>query len=83
MSVKSFSTSILFSATNSAQTDVGKKVSVKIWRNQKEITKTITLGRLETSEDFQTQKTESAPKTTLIKGLKISVRKLCNMNEYT
>ena len=59
-----------------AQTDVGKKVSVKIWRNQKEITKTITLGRLETSEDFQTQKTESAPKTTLIKGLKISVRKL-------
>tara|TARA_B100001540_G_scaffold200530_1_gene176634 strand:- start:355 stop:1758 length:1404 start_codon:yes stop_codon:yes gene_type:complete len=59
-----------------AQTDVGKKVSVKIWRNQKEIKKTITLGRLETSEDFQTQKTESAPKTTLIKGLKISVRKL-------
>ena len=59
-----------------AQTDVGKKVSVKIWRNQKEIKKTITLSRLETSEDFQTQKTESAPKTTLIKGLKISVRKL-------
>ena len=39
-----------------AQTVVGKKVSVKIWRNQKEITKTITLGRLETSEDFKLKK---------------------------
>ena len=36
-----------------ARTEVGKKVKVKIWRNKKEITKTITLGRLETSEDFK------------------------------
>ena len=61
-----------------AQTDVGKKVEVKIWRNQKEITKTIILGRLETSEDFKTEKAEKPQKqkTTDIKGLKISVRKL-------
>jgi len=36
-----------------ARTEVGKKVKVKIWRNKKEIIKTITLGRLETSEDFK------------------------------
>ena len=35
-----------------ARTQVGKKVKVKIWRNKEEIIKTITLGRLETSEDF-------------------------------
>ncbi len=33
-----------------AKTEVGKKVKVKIWRNKKEILKTIILGRLETSE---------------------------------
>ena len=36
-----------------ARTEVGKKVEVKIWRNKKEIIKIITLGRLETSEDFK------------------------------
>ena len=36
-----------------AQTKVGKVVNVKIWRNKKEINKKITLGRLETSEDFK------------------------------
>ena len=59
-----------------AQTDVGKKVKVKVWRNQKEISKTIILGRLETSEDFKTEKVENVPKSIEIKGLKISVRKL-------
>ena len=58
-----------------AETDVGKVVDVKVWRNQKEITKKITLGRLETSEDFKVQgKTEEKPKLASIKGLKISVR---------
>ena len=33
-----------------AQTEVGKTVEVKIWRNKREITKKIKLGRLETSE---------------------------------
>jgi len=36
-----------------AQTEVGKTVNVKVWRNQKKITKKIKLGRLETSEDFK------------------------------
>ena len=58
-----------------AQTDVGKNVDVKIWRNKREITKVITLGRLETSEDFK-QKTiiTEKPKEVEIEGLKVTVR---------
>jgi serine protease Do len=58
-----------------AKTEVGKKVDVKIWRNKKEITKKITLGRLETSEDFKVTE-ESSPTEKTIESLKISVRKL-------
>ncbi len=58
-----------------AQTDVGKTVEVKIWRNQKEILKKIKLGRLETSEDFQVKK-EIESEETEIKSLKINVRKI-------
>jgi len=60
-----------------AQTEVGKTVDVKIWRNKKEITKKIKLGRLETSEDFSDKKKKTETKTleTLeIKSLKITVR---------
>ena len=58
-----------------ARTEVGKKVDVKIWRNKKEIIKTVTLGRLETSEDFKvTQKL--SPTEIEIENLKITVRKL-------
>ncbi len=60
-----------------AQTEVGKIVNVKVWRNQKEVTKKIKLGRLETSEDFNIKKAEG-PKTTIIDGLKITVRALTN-----
>ena len=64
-----------------ARTDVGKKVKVKIWRNKKEITKTIILGRLETSEDFKiSKKKEELPKETLIESLKIKVRKLSDQD---
>ena len=64
-----------------ARTEVGKKVEVKIWRNKKEVTKTITLGRLETSEDFKiTKKKEVKPEETLIKNLKIKVRKLSDQD---
>tara|TARA_A100001015_G_scaffold250661_1_gene289194 strand:- start:2160 stop:3581 length:1422 start_codon:yes stop_codon:yes gene_type:complete len=59
-----------------ARTKVGKKVDVKIWRNKKEITKTITLGRLETSEDFKVTEKSTSPKETNIEKLKISTRKL-------
>ena len=58
-----------------AQTDVGKTVEVKIWRSQREVIKKIKLGRLETSEDFNLKKAEG-PKTTVIEGLKITVRPL-------
>ena len=58
-----------------ASTDVGKKVKVKIWRNQREISRDIILGRLETSSDFKTQGTIiQKPKEHKIDGLKITVR---------
>jgi len=56
-----------------AQTEVGKTVEVKIWRNGKEISKKIKLGRLETSEDFKEKKPKET-KDTEIKSLKINVR---------
>ena len=60
-----------------AQTEVGKTVEVKIWRNEKELTKKIKLGRLETSEDFKAEKKEETdPNISEIKTLKISVRVL-------
>ena len=58
-----------------AQTEVGKTVDVKVWRNKKEITKKIKLGRLETSEDFKVKKKEPIKNEILeIKSLKIKVR---------
>ncbi|MDC1139567.1 Do family serine endopeptidase [Candidatus Pelagibacter sp.] len=62
-----------------AQTEVGKTVDVKIWRNKKAITKKIKLGRLETSSDFKEEKKETAPETpeiSEIKSLKIIARLL-------
>ena len=59
-----------------ARTEVGKKVKVKIWRDKKEITKNITLGRLETSEDFKVAEKKAKPKETRIEKLKITVREL-------
>ena len=59
-----------------ARTEVGKKVKVKIWRNKKEIIKTITLGRLETSEDFKVAEKDKPQKEQVIENLKISVREI-------
>jgi serine protease Do len=61
-----------------AKTKVGKKVKVKVWRNQKEITKSVLLGRLETSEDFKVSEKKELPKkqTSEIESLKITVRLL-------
>ena len=59
-----------------ARTEVGKKVKVKIWRNKKEIVKTITLGRLETSEDFKVTERDITPKDQRIESLKITVREI-------
>ena len=59
-----------------ARTEVGKKVKVKIWRNKKEIIKTITLGRLETSEDFKVAEKNTPLKEERIEKLKITVKQL-------
>ena len=59
-----------------AKTEVGKKVKVKIWRNKKEIVKTIILGRLETSEDFKVSEKNIPIKELNIEKLKITVREL-------
>ena len=60
-----------------AETKVGKKVNVKIWRNEKEFIKQIVLGRLETSDDFVAQgKKPEKSKNSYIEGLKITVRLL-------
>ena len=64
-----------------AQTEVGKTVDVKIWRNKKEINKKIKLGRLETSSDFKEEKKENQseiekPEISEIKSLKIIARLL-------
>ena len=62
-----------------AQTKVGKTVDVKVWRNKKEITKKIKLGRLETSSDFKEDKKEVSPEKpeiSEIKSLKIIARLL-------
>ena len=59
-----------------AKTEVGKKVKVKIWRDKKEIIKTVTLGRLETSEDFKVSEKKEDLKELEIKDLKITVREV-------
>ena len=60
-----------------AKTKVGTNVKVKIWRNKKELTKNVLLGRLETSDDFKVSKKQSEPpKDLIIEDLKITVRKL-------
>ena len=62
-----------------ANTKVGKSVQLKIWRNKKLITKRLTLGRLEASEEFKEKKTKTKKsEETEIESLKITVR---NLNE--
>jgi len=59
-----------------ANTKVGKSVQIKIWRNKKLITKRLTLGRLESSEEFKEKKSKTIPKDKEIEVLKITVRDL-------
>ena len=60
-----------------ASTKVGKDVQLKIWRNKKLITKKLTLGKLESSQDFK-EKNPKIKKTKEIEieSLKITVRDL-------
>ncbi|HIF61931.1 MAG TPA: Do family serine endopeptidase [Candidatus Pelagibacter sp.] len=61
-----------------AQTKVGKKVTVKIWRNQKLILKKVLLGRLESSQEFKAEnkKEQNINKFVKVEKLKISIRSL-------
>jgi serine protease Do len=61
-----------------AKTKVGTSVKVKVWRNKKELTKNVLLGRLETSNDFKVSKKKEPieKQTSVIKSLKITVRVL-------
>ncbi len=61
-----------------ASTEVGKSVELKIWRNKKLISKRLTLGRLETSEEFKETKPKIVKKDVDIQSLKIAVRDLNN-----
>jgi serine protease Do len=67
-----------------AQTKVGKKVILKIWRNQKLISKKVILGRLESSKEFKTEKPEEPDTSKYVKveDLKISIRNL-NKNDIS
>jgi serine protease Do len=61
-----------------AQAEVGKKVILKVWRNQKLISKKVFLGRLESSQAFKAEKIPKPEKDLgeKIDSLKISVRDL-------
>ena len=59
-----------------ASTEVGKSVELKIWRNKKQISKRLTLGRLESSEEFREKKTKVIKKVEDIEKLKIAVRNI-------
>ena len=59
-----------------ASTEVGKSVELKIWRNKKLISKRLTLGRLETSDEFKETKPKIVKKDEEIESLKIVVREI-------
>ena len=61
-----------------ASTEVGKSVELKIWRNKKLISKRLTLGRLETSDEFKETKPKIVKKDIEIESLKIAVREINN-----
>ncbi len=60
-----------------AGTEVGKNVQLKIWRNKKLINKRLTLGRLESSQEFKAKSPKiKKTKEVEIENLKIIVRDL-------
>jgi serine protease Do len=65
-----------------AQTKVGKRVEVKIWRNQQLISKKVLLGRLESSKEFKAENKTKSDKDIIVEALKISVRDL-NKNDIS
>ena len=68
-----------------AETEVGKKVKIKVWRNKKEITKFVVLGRLEGSEaGYKAQKKqidkEMEKVSKEISSIKITVQILTSLD---
>ena len=61
-----------------AETEVGKNVLLKVWRNRKMISKKVHLGRLESSEEFKAEQSTVTPtdKGVEVSDLKIYVRDL-------
>jgi len=63
-----------------SNTEVGKIVELEIWRNKKLIIKKLTLGRLESSDDFKAENKKVKPgvkiKDTEVDTLKITVRNI-------
>jgi serine protease Do len=63
-----------------SNTEVGKIVKLEIWRDKKLITKKLTLGRLESSDDFKAENKKAKPgikeKDTEIETLKLTVRNI-------
>ena len=60
-----------------SRTEVGKTVDLEVWRDKKLITKKLTLGRLETSEDFKAENKSVTPKKeSEVDILKITVREI-------
>ena len=59
-----------------AGTKVGKTVEIKVWRNKRLVTKRLTLGRLESSEEFKQTKPKTSTKEREyeIESLKMTVR---------
>ncbi len=63
-----------------ASTEVGKSVELKIWRNKRLISKRLTLGRLESSEEFREKKSKVVKKVEDIEKLKIAVRDITDVD---
>ena len=61
-----------------AQTKVGKRVALKIWRSQRLISKKVTLGRLESSKEYKAENETDleTEQYTIVEKLKISIRDL-------
>ena len=64
-------------------TEVGKSVQLKIWRNKKLITKRLVLGRLESTAEFKEKKSlpQKIKKFIDIDSLKINVRDINNTDK--
>ena len=61
-----------------AQTKVGKKVELKIWRNQRLIAKKVVVGRLESSQEYISENKIQVDEDMTIESLKIIIRDLNN-----